>query len=252
MREVRVLCILCSLFFTLISCGGAKEIKKEEIFDPEKHLAKADKLVGEREYEEARKLLLEVKNRDTAKKHAPQAQLKLADSYIREGDIEIGIEEYKRFLDLYPDNQYASYAQYQIAMAYYSQIESPDRGSGAAQKALHEFIRLKELYPRNPYREVMGIRVEKAKNVIADGEFMVGEFYYKKESYDAAIERLEGLLKRFPDYKKADNALLLLGRSYKAIKMNDKAKEAFNKLIEKYPASKLAPAAKKEAEKLKD
>lgn len=247
-----VLCLLFSVLWFLSSCGGKKEVKKEEIFDPEKHLSKADKLIGEKEYEEARKLLLEVKNRDTAKKHAPPAQLKLADSYIREEDIEIGIEEYKKFLDLYPDNQYASYAQYQIAMAYYSQIESPDRGSGAAQKALQEFMRLKELYPRNPYREVIGLRIEKAKNVIADGEFMVGEFYYKKESYNAAIERLEELLKRFPDYKKADNALLILGRSYKAVKMNDKAKEAFNKLLEKYPASKLAPAAKKEAEKLKN
>lgn len=245
-----VLCLLFSVLFIFNSCGGKQEVKKEEAFDPEKHLSKADKLIGEKEYEEARKLLLEVKNRDTAKKHAPHAQLKLADSYVREGDIEIGIEEYRRFLDLYPDNQYASYAQYQIAMAYYSQIESPDRGSGAAQKALHEFIRLKELYPRNPYREVMALRMEKAKDVIADGEFMVGEFYYKKESYNAAIERLEALLKRFPDYKKADNALLLLGRSYKAIKMNDKAKESFNKLLEKYPASKLAPAAKKELREL--
>ncbi|MBI5212625.1 MAG: outer membrane protein assembly factor BamD [Nitrospirae bacterium] len=243
---------LCSLLFVLSSCGGKGEVKKEEAFDPEKHLAKADRLIGDKEYEEGRKLLLEVKNRDTAKKHAPHAQLKLADSYVREGDIEIGIEEYKKFLDLYPDNQYASYAQYQIAMAHYSQIESPDRGSGAAQKSLQEFMRLKELYPRNPYREVIGLRIEKAKNVIADGEFIVGEFYYKKESYNAAIERLEALLKRFPDYKKADNALLLLGRSYKAMKMNDKAKEAFKNLLEKYPASKLAPAAKKEAEKLKD
>ncbi len=250
-RAIFLFFALCSLLFVLSSCGGKNEVKKEEAFDPEKHLAKADNLINDKEYEAARKLLLEVKNRDTAKKYAPHAQLKLADSYIREDDIEIGIEEYRRFLDLYPDNQYASYAQYQIAMAYFSQIESPERGSGAAQKALQEFMRLKELYPRNPYREVIGLRIEKAKNVIADGEFIVGEFYYKKESYNAAIERLEGLLKRFPDYKKADNALLLIGRSYKAIKMNDKAKEAFKNLLEKYPASKLVPAAKKEIEKLK-
>lgn len=246
-----ILFLLFSVLCLLSSCGGGKEVKKDEGFDPEKYLARAEALIRDKEYEEARKLLLEVKNRETAKKYAPQAQLKIAESYIKEGDIDVGIEEYRRFMELYPDNQYASYAQYQIGMAYFSQIESPDRGSGAAQNALREFLRLKELYPRNPYREVLELRIEKCRNVIADGEFMVGEFYYKKESYNAAINRLEGLLKQFPDYKKSDEAWLLLARAYKAAKINDKAQEALNKLIEKYPSSRFASEAKKELEKLK-
>lgn len=246
-----VLCILCSLLF-ITSCGGGKAVKKEEGFDPERYLSRADTLIKDKEYEEARKLLLEVKNRDNTKKYAPQAQLKTAESYIRDGDIDIGIEEYRKFIELYPDNQYASYAQYQIGMAYFSQIESPDRGSGAAQKALLEFMKLKEMYPRNPYREVLELRIEKCRNVIADGELMVGEFYYKKESYNAAINRLEGLLKQFPEYKRGDEALILLARAYKAAGIGEKSREALNKLIEKYPSSRFVPEAKKELEKFKD
>lgn len=246
-----VICLLFSVLFLLTSCGGNKTLKKEEVFDPEKSLSKAEMLINDKEYEEARKVLLEVKNRDNTKKYATWAQLKIAESYIKDGDIDIGIEEYRKFMELYPDNQYASYAQYQVAMAYFSQIESPDRGSGAAQKALQEFLKLKELYPRNPYREVVELRIEKCRNVIADGEFMVGEFYYKKGAYNAAIGRLEGLLKQFPDYKRGDEALLLLAKAYKAAKLDDKAKETFNKLIEKYPSSKLASEAKKEIERIK-
>lgn len=242
---------LCSLLFILTSCGGSKTLKKDETFDPERYLSRADILINDKEYEEARRVLLEVKNRDNTKKYAPHAQLKIAESYIRDGDIDIGIEEYRKFMELYPDNQYVSYAQYQIGMAYFSQIESPDRGSGVAQKALQEFIRLKELYPRNPYREVLELRIEKCKNVIADGELMIGEFYYKKESYNAAINRLEGLLKQFPEYKKGDEVLILLARVYRAAKIDEKAKETFNKLIEKYPSSKFTPEAKKELEKFK-
>jgi outer membrane protein assembly factor BamD len=131
-------------------------------------------------------------------------------------------------------------------MAYYSQIESPDRGTGAAKSALIEFKRLKQLYPRNPYRDIVELRIEKAENTIADGDFMIGEFYFKKESYKAAIDRLESLLTKYSDYKRADQTLLIIGKSYKALKINDKAKEVFNRLIEKYPAS----AAAKEATKL--
>lgn len=239
------LCIMCSLLFFLTMSCSSKVVQKEEVFNPEKYLANADKLASDKEYDEARKILLEVKNRDTSKKFTPIAQLRIAESYIKEGDPDLGIAEYRKFLEFYPDNQFASHAQYQIAMTYYSQIESADRGSGEAEKALKEFLKLKEVYPRNPYREVLDLRIEKCRTVIAEGELMVGRFYFKKESYEAAIKRLEGVLKKFPDYKKGDEVLMLLHKSYKALKKDDKAKEVLDKMIEKYPSSKLTIEAKK-------
>lgn len=236
------LIIILSFFFA--SCGK-KAVKRDEVFDAEKFLARADKLISDKEYQEARNILIEVKNRDASKKYAPTAHLKIADSYIKEEEIEQGIEEYRKFIELYPDNRFAPYAQYQIAMAYFNQIESPDRGSGAAQKALKEFLLLKERYPRNPYREVVELRIEKCKNVIADGEFLVAEFYYKKGSFNSAINRLKRLIEIYPDYKRNDEVLLIIGRSYQGLKMQDKAKEFFRMLLEKYPTSRFAEEAKK-------
>ena|SRR5208283_758550 len=243
-RTLAVFVLIVALTAALSGCGG-KEVKKDEDFDPEKFLARASALIDDNDYEGARKVLLEVKNRDSTKKYAPLAQLRIADSYMKDSDPDHGIEEYKKFLELYPENPQTSYAQYQIAMAYFSQIEGADRGLSAAQKALQEFTRLKELYPRNPYRDVIELRVQKCRNIIAEGEFIVGEFYYKKESYKPAITRFERLLAQYPEYEGADEAFLLLGKSYKAIKMEDKAREAFKTLIEKYPASKFAKDARK-------
>jgi outer membrane protein assembly factor BamD len=232
------------IIFFIAGCGK-KDVKPEESYEPEKFLNKADTLVTEKNYDEARKVLLEVKNRDSQKKYGALAQLKIADTYIKEGDPDLAIAEYRKFIENYPDNQYASYAQYQIAMAYYSQIESPDRGTGAAKSALIEFNRLKQLYPRNPYRDVVELRIEKARNTIADGDFMIGEFYFKKESYQAALGRFEELLAKYPDYKREDQTLLLMGKSYKALKKDDKAKEVFSRLIKKYPTSDAAKEAAK-------
>ncbi|MBF0505349.1 MAG: outer membrane protein assembly factor BamD [Nitrospirae bacterium] len=250
MKKIRMLAgfVLLAVFFAVLGGCGGKQVKKDEDFDAEKFLAKAGNLVDERNYDDARKVLLEVKNRDTTKKYAPIAQLRIADSYIKDGDFEHGIEEYKKFLELYPDNPKASYVQYQIAMAYFQQIEGVDRGLGAARSALKELDRLKELYPRNPYREIITLRAEKCRDIIAEGEFYVGEFYYKKESYQAAIVRLEALLKQFPDYKGNDRTLLLLGKSYKALKMTDKAREFFQTLIDQYPSSQFVKEAKKGAQ----
>jgi outer membrane protein assembly factor BamD len=243
---------LLSLFFVFLnSCSGNKIIKQADSFDPGKWMSKADSLIEDKEFEEARKILIEVKNRDTTGKFAHLAQLKIAESYIKEGDIDIGIEEYRKFLSYYPENQYASFAQYQIAMAYFSQIEAPDRGTGAAKNALQEFIKLKQMYPRNPFRDVVDLRIEKCKNILADGEFMVGEFYFKKESYNAAIKRFEGLLTQYPDYKRKDEVLLYLGKAYNYLKNFDKAKEIFELLIERFPSSKSAIDAQKHLKSLK-
>jgi outer membrane protein assembly factor BamD len=244
-KILKVLVPITFLLTLLFAVGCGKDVKPETSYDPEKYIQKSDELVNAKEYKEARKVLLEVKNRDTQKKYGAIAHLKIADSYAREGEPDLAIAEYRKFIDLYPDNQYGSYAQYQIAMTYFAQIESPDRGSGAARLALEEFDRLKKLYPRNPYRDIVELRIERARNTIAEGDYMIANFYYDKEAYRAAVDRLEGLIVKYPDFKKMDVTLLLLGKSYKQLKLKDKAKEAFEKLITKYPTSKAAKEAKK-------
>jgi outer membrane protein assembly factor BamD len=242
--------ILSVLFMALIlaSCAGKTPVKQaaSDEFSAESSFEKANKLIDNKEYDEGRAILLEIKNRDLTKKYAPLAQLRIADSYVKEEEPDLAVAEYRRFLEIYPDHQHASYAQYQIAMVYFNQIESPERGYGGAARALVEFEKLKKDFPRNPYKELIDLRIEKCRTVMADYEYLVGEFYRKKGSYNAAIERFEGLLKQFPDYKKEDKVLLSLGISYKKIGQSDKAETLLKSLIEKYPSSPLTNEAKKE------
>ena len=74
----------------------------------------------------------------------------------------------------------------------------------------------------------------------------MGDFYLKKGSYNAAIDRFEILMKKFPDYKKEDKVLLSLGIAYKKIGQNEKAEMMLNRLLEKYPNSALTKEANKE------
>jgi len=229
-----------------LSCSAKKEVKPEESFNPEKSLARASELIEEKNYEEARKILLEVKNRDVSKKYAPLAQLKIADTYIREDEVDLAVAEYKSFLEIYPDHKSAPYAQYEIAMAYFGQIAGPEQGYGAAAKALEEFEKLKRLYPRNPYKEVVDIKIEQCQNIMADYEFLVGEFYFKKASYTAALKRLQDLLEKFPEYKKAPLVLYHIALCYKNTGNKDKAIEYLTRLVEKYPNDILVKEARKE------
>jgi len=244
--------ILIFLIFSVLSCSGKPAaVRPSGTFDPEKSFTAANEQLEKNDYEKARAAFLEVKNRDISKKFAPLAQLKIADSYVKEDETELAVSEYQKFLEAYPDHQYAPYAQYQIAMIYFNQIEGHERGYSGAAKALEEFEKLKKMFPRNPYKEVIDLRIEKCRNTIADYEFLVGEFYYKKESFNAAIKRFEGLLKKYPDYKGEADVLFYTGMSYKNLGQKDKALEYLTRFVDKYPNNKLVKDAKKELASIK-
>jgi outer membrane protein assembly factor BamD len=245
-RSISLLLLILSLF----SCSGKSAVKTNEPFDAEKFFARANKLIDDKQYTDARSLLLEVRNRDLTKKYAPLAQLRIADSYVKEEETELAVAEYRKFLEMYPDHRHAPYAQYQIAMVYFNQIESPERGYSGAASALAEFEKLKRDFPRNPYKELIEIRIEKCRNVMADYELLVGEFYMKKGAYTPAIDRFEGLLKNFPDYKKQEKVLMDLAHSYKKIGQKEKSAEKLKDIIEKYPNSPVTSDAKKELSSL--
>jgi len=249
MKTLRNFSVVFVLFF-FFSCSGKAPVKVSQEFDAEKSFEKANTLIDKKDYAEARTLLLEVKNRDLSKKYAAPAQLRIADSYVKEDEPDLAVAEYRKFLEMYPDHRHASYAQYQIAMVYFNQIEGPERGYGGAAKALAEFEKLKKDFPRNPYKDIVEVRIEKCRNIIADYEFLVGEFYMKKASYHAAIERFTKLLKTSPDYKKQEKVLISLGIAYKKTGQKEKSEDAFKRLLEQYPNSPLAAEAKKELSSL--
>lgn len=251
-KQVKVfpfLSILLAALF-LFSCSGKAPLKPAGSFDAETYFAKANRLIDSKDYKEARELLLEIRNRDLTKKYAPLAQLRIADSYLKEDETENAVAEYRKFLEIYPDHRHAAYAQYQVAMVYFNQIEGPERGYGGAAKALVEFEKLRKDFPRNPYKDVIPVRIEKCRNVIADYEFMVGEFYMKKESYNAAIERFSMILKNFPNYKRQEEVLLKLALAYRKTGQKEKSEETLKSILEKYPNGPLTSTARKELSSL--
>jgi outer membrane protein assembly factor BamD len=236
-----------ALFFILVivlaSCSK-KAVKPEAELTPEEKFQKANTLIDKKSYDEARKLLEEVKAEDSGRHYAPLAQLRIADSYTKEGEPELAVAEYKVFLDSYPTNKYASYAQYQIAMTYYHQINGPDRSLDMARKALEAFGRLERLYPRNPYRDTVAFNIERTREILAEHEFMVGDFYFKKEAYKGALTRFLGLLTKYPDYDKLPDVLYRIAVSYEELGDKTMAAQYLQRLREKYPGSE----ALKEAE----
>lgn len=239
---------MLAILLLCVSC--AKKIPPMAPFDPEKTFNEANEKMGKKRFDEARKLFGDIMRRDLTMQYAPLAQLRIADSHVEEDEPELAVEKYRRFLEEQPRHKYASYAQYRIGMIYYELITGPDRGFGAAVHAMEEFQKLMDMYPRNPYGEPVLLKIERCREVIADHEFMVGDFYFKKKAYRGALDRLTDLLDDFPMYHKKDEALYRLAVSSKALENDDVADYYLRMLREGHAGSKLIGKTEEELKKI--
>jgi len=143
--------------------------------------------------------------------------------------------EYQAFINFHPVHRDASYAQYQVGMCSYQELTTIDRDPAVTRSALKEFQNLLAKYPGSPYEEDAKKYIAICKERLAEYELYVGRFYYKKGSYQAALGRLEKLLKDYPGSATAPDTLYYIGLSHQERGDRAKAISAFEALAAKYP-----------------
>src|SRR5262250_2739608 len=148
-----------------------------------------------------------------------RAKLAVGDSWYAEGGTAALAQaeiEYKDFETFFPNMPEAAEAQLKIANIHYQQMEKPDRDFTHAMRAEDEYRQLIQQYPDSKLVPEAKQRLLEVQEVLAHREYRIGRFYYLRESYPAAVARLKTLTDTYPLYSQADDALMMLGRSYEA------------------------------------
>ena len=208
---------------------------KEPPFDPVEKFKDAEKQMQKFRYEEARKAYQEIQEKAPDRSYDADIMLRIADTYYGEEKYSEALVEYQAFLNFHPVHRDASYAQYQIAMCSYQEITTIDRDPAVTRAALKEFQNLLAKYPGSPYEEEANKNVTLCREKLAEYELYVGKFYQKKGSYQAALGRLERLLKDYPGSAAEKEALYYIGLSHQERGDKAKAISTFEILAVKYP-----------------
>ncbi len=175
------------------------------------------------------------------------AKLAIADSYYKEGgtaNMTQAIQAYKDFGIFFPMLQKAAYAQLQVAMAHYRQMEKPDRDRTQAKEAEDEFQTFLTKYPNDPLAPKAEQHLREVQEVLAEGDYRIGYFYYVKGDKKAADSRLRSVVNRYPLYSKSDRALWMLGNIWEGTERKDLSAPYYARIVRNYPLSPLAPEAK--------
>ncbi len=221
----------------------------------EEAYARGDALVTKKKYETGRQYLRFVAENYANDPVGKQAALRLADSYFDEKTPLGFLEAQARFKDFrgrYPSHPKSDYALFRLAQCSDRQAERPDRDQSNTRLAASSYRDLLQQYPDSPYAVEARARLKAMRDLLAEHEYRVASFYFKRGAWEAAKGRYDLVLGAFPDFWKLDRVLyeagwveFRLGRPEDARLLVKKLAEAFPEsplLKKKLPVSKAATA----------
>jgi tol-pal system protein YbgF len=113
---------------------------------------------------------------------------------------------------------------YNSAVADYSQ-----QRLDLAQRGFQEYLRL---FPNGPSA--------------GDAQFWLGQIAFDQGRFDVAVVEFDKVASGHPQSSKAPLALRKIGDAYRAMGQEDRARDAYRELIERYPNSQEAQSARQE------
>lgn len=205
--------------------------------------------------------------------YVARAKLTVGDTWYMEGGSAALAQaeiEYKDFITFFPNMPEAAEAQLRVGDIHYKQMEKPDRDYTHAKRAEDEYRQMILQFPDHPKVDEAKTRLRQVQEVLAEREFRIGQFYFRRESWIAAAARLKSVTDTYPLYSGADEALFMLGNAYenqiemaragqisetgkgKLIQhLADQAAAAYTRIVTRYPAMYRMEDAKERLEVLK-
>ena len=187
----------CALAATLLSgcetVGGwfesdevpIEERSAREIFDD------AEALLADNQPEQAAQTFDEVERLYPFSQLAKRATILSAFANFEAGNMPGARAAANRYIDLYPSDVDASYAQYLIALTYYDNIVDVGRDQATTQNALKELTEVVQRYPESDFARDAQLKIDLTHNHLAGKEMNVGRYYLKRGHYVAAINRFK-------------------------------------------------------------
>ncbi len=155
-----------------------------------------------------------------------RAVIMQAYSYHLEKDYEASRAAAQRYIDFYPTDEDAAYAQYLLALSYYDQIDEVGRDQGLTFLALQELRKVIEIYPDSEYARSSILKFDLAFDHLASKEMEVGRYYLRRDHFTAAINRFRVVVEDFQTTSHTPESLHRLVEAYLSLGLNNEAQTA--------------------------
>ncbi len=220
--------ILVFALVGLSACGGRFATREQplETFTAEEIYRRGEFELNDEQYDDAARFFGEVERLYPYSEWAKRALIMQAFAFHRDRDYENSRAAAQRYIDFFPADEDAAYAQYLMALSYYDQIDDVGRDQGLTFQALQSLRTVIERYPDSEYARSSILKFDLAFDHLAAKEMEVGRYYLKRGNYGAAINRFRVVVEDFQTTTQTPEALHRLVESYLALGLTDEAQTA--------------------------
>ncbi len=213
-------------FSGFFSGANRPEQKPIEAYTPEEIYKRGEYELANGKPKDAAKWFGEVERLYPYSEWAKRALIMQAFSWHKAKKYEDARAAAQRYLDFYPAEEDAAYAQYLLALSYYDQIEDVGRDQGLTYQALQALRVVIEKYPDTEYARSAVLKFDLAFDHLAGKEMEIGRYYLKRKNYTAAINRFRVVVEKFQTTTHVPEALHRLVEAYLALGLTDEAQTA--------------------------
>lgn len=236
MKKINLLLVV-SFSLLLIGCADSdtRVFNKYKTFTAPQLLQKGKQSLAKRKYGDAVK---QFEALDALYPFGPEAQIEQLDiiyAYYKNDDTELALSAADRYIHLYPRGEYTPYAFYMKG------VINMDRGKTWLQKlyplhveqsdltflnqAFLSFSDLVNQFPTSNYAYDAREHMLYLRNLFAQYELDVADFYFQHKEYVAAANRASYVVKHYEGTPQTKQALKIMLGSYQALGETRSAQE---------------------------
>ena len=230
------------LCFLIVAIPGCSTLKSKPKIDIDTYSAKeiydlAEDRLAKKRPQDAAKYFSEIERLYPYSEWAKRGLIMQAFSYHKDQDYENSRSAAQRYIDFFPADEDAAYAQYILALSYYDQISEVGRDQDVTVKALQELRLLIERYPDSKYAKDSAEKFDMAFSFLAAKEMEVGRYYLQRGYYTSAVNRFRKVVQEFRTTEQTPEALYRLIECYLSLGLRGEAQSAAAILQESYSST---------------
>jgi len=180
--------------------------------------------------------------------YSEQAQLDSIYAYYKNDDMPSTAAAADRYIRLYPRSEHVDYAYYMKGIADFEQdrgwlqrfvsTDLSKRDPGTTLQAFDDFSQLVRLFPNSVYAPDARQRMVYLRNLFANHELHIAQYYFARGAYVAAANRANYIVQHFDGTPQVEGALVIMVKSYRELGLEESANKALRVLQLNYPKNK--------------